>query len=610
MQAERVGSLLKCPELACLYIAGRSAHLRSHGCRKHGLNGDKLSAYMLEAVMLSRAGPRVTTEERIRGLLGPNKHSVSHYESAVRVLEGHMVKLPTGSASQPGPGSKPKEHACKISRPERRVTHARLAANGLQVLASRGSMCTLAHRFVAIQRERVLKIGEAQIFNNARLLDRFVKFGLSRHATWTETQVILSDQLPGQFVGALGKAVEPFSMRNHLTAIGCFIEACLGNPALADLFPPKTCKHQLKRVLPLWSKFKKDADALARRGQRAKIMKGELQPFPLLGVLRVLSEERQGVAGCLTLLEKSKFPAGSSLPADLNGPYSAVTATLATLLLLQGCRLGTMNNLTVEEVLSSVDFQMHTVFRVAAHKTSALTGPAPFALGRAHGELLRRFAAFKRAKALPGNVLASPTGSALQASVLFKRVDTLLGIKYGSAFNISPNNFRKFMESHAFPKHCAATDRTNSLSVYFGHESKRVVDSHYAYKTDDWVVCQCVRVCHAIAQQASLEVCLQEEGFLPDTPLGRFPEKTALENNLRAQWVSPDVALVTLDGSTYESIKSAWVQKHLVAAAQYIVKELAGVNDSQSVAQAVKRLPPVWHGERSLISYVMQSLNK
>lgn len=471
--------------------------------------------------------------------MGPYAASLSHFTVATDVLAGHMVSLDAESdaeciqavspkAAEAIPRETPHSVSPKAVAPQedlsklsRRASMERLRKAGFKVTTSESGMCELARAYLQSEAARD-GTSRGQMYNVARLLDRYLSWCASQPEKLSFQKCVLSKIYPIRFWDLAIKCMSPTTVRNHVAAASGFIDRALVCPILQKHFPPKTYKCALREAATVWTDVRRRAGKAARTAQRVRVASGQLPRIPVTEICFWLVEARNSgaLSGCLRLLKAKQDGDSGCLPEHLHAPYEFVVCFLASVLLIHGARLCTATSMTLDEVQGATSCQGYSVVRVTDHKTSRSEGAAVLALRpnqiAVFKDMVRLRAQFP---SLGNKVLTTVQGGEPNAAKLFEMLNLYLRKERDEDFAIKFNDARKCIESHKFlTKSHTENDHT---SRYLCH-GKPTADLHYSFKSDQFAVCGSRDVGLVLSQLIAMDISMTH---LPKKPDGKTSDQ-------------------------------------------------------------------------------------
>lgn len=514
LQEASIAAAFKCPELGCDYVAARPSLLRTHADVKHRTSD--ISAFMSECHALSRAGKRLTTEDRVRSLMGTFANSASHLQCCISVLKGHLVY----AQIEQGAGRTEQEEPPLERRRSRKKALVKLKQAGFRVhCADNQDLSPLAEAYIESLRARDTA-ADAQVQNQARLFQRYLSWCMDQPDSKTPERCVTSKSYPMMFLEKARQCMAPFTLRNHVFAVSAFLERALVCPILQRFFPPHRSKASLRAALDVWATVRKQTGKAARTDQRLKLSTGELPDFPVTDILTWMVQMRTSgtVKKCLKELAACE---DRCLPVSLHPHFEVIVSFCACIMLLHGARLCAALNLTISEVLAATDCQGYAVIRIAKHKTAAAEGAAVLALRANQISVLKDFALLRRRwTSLGDKLLCTVSGSEPNAAKLFKPLNAYLTAKQGKPYSVKFNDMRKVLETNLFLSASgkSTTQGNEHVSRYLCH-GPVTASLHYRFKTDQFAVSGSAGVADLVAQLAAIQLA---PSLLPDTPNGQY----------------------------------------------------------------------------------------
>lgn len=515
-----------CPHVSC-----RLFRLRTHAVSKHGLEAHsrEMELYVKDCQNIRAKGWRITSTDRIIGLMGHYGTSSSIRDMVVRVLNGHLVKV-----QSPTRGNEEViKRDCPVERADKRIALGRGRATTKRNLQRRGlihsfaaeNFCELARSYLTVHSEpndAERPFSRATLYSHVRFIHRYVSWALRKSATANEWETIASTSLAKDFVAHISSVLMPASVRNHTTAMVSLLEGCLSIPALRRQCNP-ALRRKLRSAVAVWIQLRRNVDKRARSLQRQRITNGEFKSAPIVQIVGYLDKmnETGNIERIFIKLQKELGQPYHAVPTRMVRYWRMTLCVLATIILIQGQRLCVALNVTMKELDSSKMRHGLYVVRVAKHKTSTVSGPAAFVLKPHQFQLFARFSAIrKKMLTCKEELLVSSRGGT--PFNLLSHLDRFVSRNKGQAEQPQPkitfNTVRKTIETWSpvligrTATHCA-----DAIMAYLCH-GKEVTRSHYRFRTDQTVVSQSQDVENAVCQ---LILVRTAGSHLPKKPLGK-----------------------------------------------------------------------------------------
>ena len=345
---------------------------------------------------------------------------------------------------------------------------------------------------------------------NAKMIHRYMEWARENGDCTDDVKILCNSEMPMDFAVVMNKTFQPFTVKNHASAMVSLIDLILASREMKDaLGLGPHMKSDLRNAREAWDLIKCKTQRVARAKQRVKTRSGQFQNAPMLAIADFLIEN---TPKCDQILLHHDRP-----ELDSKSDIELVRCVCALFMALHGARLCAVLNLAKKELVDALCFNGRYILRIFKHKSARFHGPCSLALRPHQFRMLQAMSDFygKGDKVFPIN----ESGRACKE--LFAPFCAFFRKKY----NLDPpdmtfNLVRKTIETNAFLEQSANIKARDAVSSYLCH-GKQVTALHYAFKTEHAVVSEAKHVEEIVTCLVALDLVREKRIRLPK-PLGKF----------------------------------------------------------------------------------------
>ena len=476
----------QCPR--CKHRSTRFYRMRTHAASLHGIahGSAQMNKFLRECRQLSKAGIRKTSRARILKLMGRYAASRSHYLVARKVLQGHLFMTKAFSNDDPK-GGKPSKPVSRprhttpppTSTPVARQRRSVIKDTGILPEISEEMLCQPARVFKEVELARAKRSPQGTLAT-AKMVHRYVNWSQRRQPFQSDAVILLSTELPMDFMHEMSAIFRPNTLKNHAGAMIAFLDQAQYQREIKKLFGSSpSVRQKLAAVREVWTRLKQRHEREARHVQREAVRGGQLRNAPVKLM-------------CDFLIANSAL---SDLHTELlPSERSTADCVVATVLALHGQRLCAALNLTAGEVLDAAPVHGNSrIIRVQDHKTRRSHGPAAICLREREYRLFRSLA--RQRATLAGRsapLLTAPAGKGCQT--LFSPLNEYITRELPDWQGLTFNLVRKTIESNVHLAPCSSRHVAGTqVNAYLLH-GKEVTALYYAYRSDTQVAAEALAV--------------------------------------------------------------------------------------------------------------------
>lgn len=446
---------------------------------------------------------------------------------------------------------------------------------------------------------------------------QFVKYMHANKDTASEWRMLLCGDFIDQYLIQLKSVFRPLTVKNHCMEVCKFLRDAKNLPKFNALVPIHWKGDPLTKASALWEVHLKSVQKAGKDFQRTRVLGGQVKVVSFLPIFEYLHDKEVLISLVVSFNRLEDILSKESINSATLGVESIyidswlkIVRYLVASVLPQGQRLCVFQNLKISEYDRAKQMGSFFIVRVSKHKTQAIYGDACFVLPLTLKETwdrYRRIRNFVAPSSPDAPFFVNSSGSELTGGSI---EDLNSYLRKRGHFEISHSDVRKSVETlstlyQADYGRSASGNALISTVQHFLCHSDRVVQSHYAFRTDEVVAQQARIVERIVAQNVMLTALLGNcQDYLPNGGKGEnFPIKIKLLQIFQKRHTLFGLLVNDMSDYNYHEIVLKWTQANLESVVDALRTELVaivGVNTcteevTTSARHLVSDLPNIWN---------------